>query len=297
MGKWYRETFRRNLVDMHIPEYDERFLSEFDPVKYVDNLKRANVEVAYLYTSSCLGICYWPTAIGHMHTGLKGRDIISELMAECKKQGILPVLYTNYWSRYMYELYPDWRTVAPDGRTSMEFTLPYGRFGVCCMNFPFQRYMEDLISELVGRYQTEGLWIDMAGCFMLCTCEHCRKRFTDETGMVLPERIDWKDKAWQAFIKKRYEWSTESLQRLRSAVTRVSPNTSVVFNSARYCQNYVRALSGDYYGIGDFVSGDYTAGRQYHSFFSKLFYLLSKNKPAEFLCPVMAGLDEHTKAI
>ncbi len=293
MKNWYRETFRRNLIDMHIPEYDEKFLSEFDCKKYVDNLKKANVEVAYIYTSSCLGICYWPTTVGHMHTGLNGRDIIKELTTECRKNGILPILYTNYWSRYMYDMHPDWRVVAPDGRTSAEFIKPYGRFGVCCMNSPFQKYMEDLIKELVSKYDTDGLWIDMAGTFMLCTCPHCRERFFKETGLKLPEKIDWKDKSWQLFIKKRYEWTLESLEGLKKSAKSKNPNTTVVFNSARYCQNYVRTLSQKYYKTSDYISGDYTAGRQYHSFFSKLFYHLSKDKPAEFLCPVMAGLEEH----
>ena len=38
---WYRNVYRRNLVDMHIEDWDERFLSEFDPKDYVENLKKA----------------------------------------------------------------------------------------------------------------------------------------------------------------------------------------------------------------------------------------------------------------
>ena len=38
--KWFKKSYRRNLLDMHIPDWDERFLSEFDPKKYVDMILR-----------------------------------------------------------------------------------------------------------------------------------------------------------------------------------------------------------------------------------------------------------------
>lgn len=32
MGKWFEKSTWRNLVDMHIPDWNEDFLSRFDPV-------------------------------------------------------------------------------------------------------------------------------------------------------------------------------------------------------------------------------------------------------------------------
>ena len=68
---WYKNSYRRNLIDMHIPDWNEEFLSKFDPENYVDMLELAQVDTAYIYTTSCLGLCYWPTKIGKMHAGLK----------------------------------------------------------------------------------------------------------------------------------------------------------------------------------------------------------------------------------
>ena len=278
---------------MHIPEFDESFLSEFDPEAYVKHLKDAGIEVAYLNTNNCLGLYYWDTELGRRHERMGNRDFIAEEIAACRKNGIRPVLYANYWSRYDFERHPDWRCVAPDGKTSLERIRPFGRFGVCCMNSPFQQAMEDRIAELVRKYDAEGLWLDMAGAFFLCTCAHCRARFKAETGMDLPERVDWRDASWKAFVKIRSRWVCESLEKLNAAARRVRPDIAVAHNSARYSQNMIRCESADYYKMSDYVSGDYTAGRQHHSFFSKFFYHVSKNKPAEFLCPIMAGLEEH----
>ena len=38
---WFDKNYRRHLLDMHIDDWDERFLSEFSPKTYVENLKKA----------------------------------------------------------------------------------------------------------------------------------------------------------------------------------------------------------------------------------------------------------------
>lgn len=43
---WFSSDYRRNLVDMHIEDWDERFLSQFDPERYVEMLRLANITTA-----------------------------------------------------------------------------------------------------------------------------------------------------------------------------------------------------------------------------------------------------------
>lgn len=57
---WYSNRYRRHLCDMHIEDHDGRFLSEFSPEDYVDNLKRAHIDVAMLYLQAHTGLCYYP---------------------------------------------------------------------------------------------------------------------------------------------------------------------------------------------------------------------------------------------
>jgi hypothetical protein len=40
---WYSDLFRRHLLDMHIEDWDEEFLSAFSPETYVENLKKARI--------------------------------------------------------------------------------------------------------------------------------------------------------------------------------------------------------------------------------------------------------------
>ena len=72
--KWYTNAYRRNVIDMHIEDWDEKFLSEFDE-KYVKLLRTSKVDSAVVYAQSHVGYCNYPTKAGHMHKGLKGKDI------------------------------------------------------------------------------------------------------------------------------------------------------------------------------------------------------------------------------
>ena len=53
---WAARSYRANLIDMHIPDWDPVFLSRFDSVRYVELLRKAKVETAYKianWRSSC----------------------------------------------------------------------------------------------------------------------------------------------------------------------------------------------------------------------------------------------------
>ena len=68
--KWYKNSYRRNLVDMHINDWSEEFLSQFDPDAYFEYLRTAKVDGVMLYLQSHAGLCHYPTAAGVMHKNI-----------------------------------------------------------------------------------------------------------------------------------------------------------------------------------------------------------------------------------
>ena len=92
--KWYKNAYRRNLVDMHIEDWSDEFLSSFSPEEYFGNLRKAHIQAPMLYLQSHVGHCYWPTVSGHMHGALRGReDLIRRLVTLCRDAGMHPVGY------------------------------------------------------------------------------------------------------------------------------------------------------------------------------------------------------------
>ena len=74
---------------MHIEDWDEAFLSELDENKYVDNLKKADINYAMVYLQSHVGLCYYPTKLGSMHKAFeKDPWKMKRLVEACHKEGI-----------------------------------------------------------------------------------------------------------------------------------------------------------------------------------------------------------------
>ncbi|NLX07267.1 MAG: family 10 glycosylhydrolase [Phycisphaerae bacterium] len=292
---WYHTSYRRNLIDMHIPDWNEEFLSRFDPKTYVDMLELGRVDTAYIYCTSCLGLCYWPTKVGKMHAGLKGRDILAELFALCKQRGIQAVAYYNNWSRWAVENHPDWRFVSVDGRSTLEY-LDKGHYGACCPNSPYRDFVVAQIRDLCSRYEFVGMWFDMGMWpFSVCYCPHCQARYEKEAGDgPLPRVQDWSDPRWRRFVEQRNGWLAEYTQLLTDTVKACNPALSVAHQGAGWTQGWVTGTCQGYFAAGDYAGGDFYGTFADHSMACKLLANLTPNKPFEYMTSRCPDLSEHT---
>src|SRR5665647_2008878 len=91
--EWYRHSYRRNLVDMHIDGWNPDFLSRFDPQAYFDCLKMANIQSPMIYTHSHAGYCNWDTASGEVHPAFRGNNRIGVLFDLCHADGMDVIAY------------------------------------------------------------------------------------------------------------------------------------------------------------------------------------------------------------
>jgi len=289
--KWFEESYRRNLVDMHIPDWDERFLSEFDPQRYVEMLTLANVTSAMVYANSHVGNCYWPTKTGHMHKGLKGRDILGEIIDLCHQRNMdVIVYYSLIFNNWAYQNHSDWRIITIDGREAGENS----RYGVCCPNSPYRDFALAQIEELCKSYEFEGIFFDMTFWPAVCYCPHCRKRYALEVGGEPPTMIDWEDPKWVKFQRKREEWLTEFASLATSTVKRIRPEVTVEHQSSTCPANWQYGVTEELARQSDYLGGDFYGGSLQESFICKLFYNLTENMPFEFMTSRCPNLRDHT---
>ena len=79
---------------MHIEDWNDEFLSQFDPQTYVENLKRGHINAPMLYLQSHVGLCYWPTRSGRMHRAFLGcEDKMKRLERLCHQNGMAVIAY------------------------------------------------------------------------------------------------------------------------------------------------------------------------------------------------------------
>lgn len=207
---WLKKSYRQNLVDMHIEDWNDSFLSEIDPKTYVELLKKAKIQSAMLYAQSHVGYCYWPTKTGYMHKNLRGRDIFGEIVELCHKEGIeIIAYYSLLYNNWAYEKHPEWRMINVEGKSSREGEgdIPSSsRYGLCCLNNKeYLRFAKAQLEELCTKYDFESIFLDMTFWYIICYCDSCKARFIEEAGEELPTVIDWSDPKWISFQRKREE--------------------------------------------------------------------------------------------
>ena len=288
---WYEHAYRRNVVDMHITDWDARFLAQFDPETYVDMLLLCQARSAVVYAHSHVGHCYYPSRVGHMHRGLKGRDIFGEVLDLCHRQDIAVVAYYSLiYDDWAYRHNPDWRIILASGRGAAE----HSRYGVCCPNSPYRDYAVAHAEELCQRYRFEGLRFDMTFWPAVCYCPHCRERFEAEVGGELPRVIHWQDQRWVAFQRRREAWLVAFAALMTSTVRNVAPQVTVEHQASTYMANWRFGVTQELARQCDFLQGDFYGDALQGSVARKLFHNLSGHLPYGFETSSSASLSNHT---
>jgi len=78
---------------MHIPDWDDRFLSQYDPVVYAELIADSGVDSVMVYAQSHVGLTYWPSTTGKRHPALKGRNWFGETVAALRRRGVEATAY------------------------------------------------------------------------------------------------------------------------------------------------------------------------------------------------------------
>lgn len=295
MDKWYKQKFRRTLLDMHIEDWDEKFLSEYSPQVYFEALKEANINAPMIYVQSHVGLCYWPTQSGIMHKSFVGKENqVKQLFDLCHQDGMDTVLYYSIiFNNREYERHPEWRMRDITGSSSRDHGMRYGL--LCPNNKEYVDFVHRQIEEFSDYFNYEGVFFDMTFWPQVCYCDSCKARWEVEVGGEMPVIVDWNDPVWCELNKKQYEWLGEFAQNITAKAKKEKPGISVEhqygssMNYWRYGNNENVAMASDYIGT------DLYGGIKQQSFACKTWYNLTQNQPFQYMTSrCYPNLSEHT---
>lgn len=293
--EWYQKQFRRNLVDMHIEDWNEEFLSKFDPETYVENLKIGRIGAPMLYLQSHVGLCYWPTKSGKMHNAFRGReDMMKRVERLCHQNGMDVIAYYSLiYNNWAFEQHPEWRIVDAAGRDTR---FGGGRYGQCCPNnMEYRAFTEAQIAEFCAYFDFEGIFFDMLFWTKICHCPACKARWAREVGGEMPPMIDWKDERWRMFQQKRCEWMGEFAQWATATLHKYKPGAAVEHQYSTIAQSWMRGVTENMALASTYSGGDLYGGIEAQSFSCKLYYNCTENQPFEYMTSrCHPALSEHT---
>lgn len=260
----YLRAQRHILLDMHIPDFEPTFLSDFDPKTNVDLCARAGADSVMVYCNSMVGLANWPSDVGAMHPGLARRDVVGETVELLHERGIAACAYYSVnFNNWAYEANPAWRTqlAAP----SAQFN-DFSRAGICCpASGGFREFARAQVEEIAHRYEFDAFFFDMMFWPGVCICNNCRDRYRAEADAEIPETVDWFSPEWCRFQDTRERWLREQFNHLVAGVKahRAIPtfnNSGLLFSS--WCSGTSLALTQS----NDLIGGDAVPGGGLYAF-------------------------------
>lgn len=282
---WFENNYRRNLMDMHIDDFDPEFLSKINAQEYIDALKDANIQAAMVKGRPHTGLAYYPTKIGRMHKGLNGYDFFGDMVRRCHENGIAVIAYfSQIFDNYAYEAHPEWRLVTAEGKHMRDYrggdNFKNGRYGVVCPNNPeYRQYVKDCLTEMNTLYDFEGMFLDMTFFPEVCYCDECRKKYRTATSKELPTTVNWNDPDWLEFVEIRDKWIYEFAKFSTGCIKAVKPNVTVEHQFSRITGPWIDGSSEMLTDAVDYSGGDYYGGMLQQSFINKYYKNVSPNLP------------------
>jgi hypothetical protein len=279
-------SYRRFLLDMHVPDWDESFLRRFDPEHFLDLVSQAGVATVTVPSNGHHGLAFWPAVTGPRHGAAGAETFLPRLLDGAARRGLGRVVYycTTYVDWY-WEAHAAARIVDEAG-VSRKVSMPGWpyprRFAICCLNDPgYRSFVAAQLTELASRYEFEGMNLDMMFWPGVCYCASCAARFRQDTGEPIPRIIDWADPLWSRFAALRRDWLAEFIEQATGAVHAHQPAVRVTHQSQMYTQEWVFGGSARLADCTAWLAADLYRDHGELSFDFKLFHGLSRIRPFE----------------
>ena len=209
---------------------------KFDLKFWLDYFERTKSDAVCLSGGGC--VAYYPTQIPFHHRSawLENRDVLGELIAGCRKLGMVVIARTDPHATYddAEAAHPEWIHVNADGQRRRHWASP--EMWVTCGLGPYNfDFMTEVKREIATRYKPDGIFINRWDGSGQCHCDHCKKNFHDATGHELPQpgtpHSAEEQNARRAYILWKQERLFTLWQHWDAALRAIYPDSCVIPNA------------------------------------------------------------------
>jgi hypothetical protein len=206
--------------------------SKFDLQFWLDYFKRTKSDAVCLSAGGC--VAYYPTKVPFHHRSawLGERDVLGELVAGCRKLGMVVIARTDPHATYddVQAAHPDWIAVDDAGKPRRHWASP--EMWVTCGLGPYNfEFMTEVKREIMAQYRVDAIFINRWDGSGMCYCEHCRKNFQAASGYDLPRTNNPKDPARRAYILWNQQRLFELWRLWDAEVRQINPDACVIPNT------------------------------------------------------------------
>jgi len=205
---------------------------KFDLAFWLDYFKRTRSDAVCLSAGGC--VAYYPTNVRFHHRSqwLGDSDPFGELVAGCRKLGMVVVARTDPHATYddARDAHPEWIAVDETGKQRRHWASP--EMWLTCRLGPYNfEFMTEVKLEIAARYKVDAIFINRWSGSGMCYCEHCRKNFREAAGLELPRVSDPRDPARRAYILWRQQRLFDLWQLWDAEVRKINPDSCAIPNT------------------------------------------------------------------
>ena len=205
---------------------------KFDLAFWLDYFRRTRSDAVCLSAGGC--VAYYPTQVPFHHRSqwLGDRDVFGELVAGCRKLGMVVIARTDPHATYndVHQAHPDWIAVDAEGRPRRHWASP--EMWITCALGPYNfEFMTEVKKEIMSRYRVDAIFINRWDGSGICFCEHCRRNFREANGLELPLSNNPQDPARRAYILWRQQRLFDLWRLWDGEVRKINPDSCVIPNT------------------------------------------------------------------
>src|SRR5882757_2998052 len=225
--EWFDRPMRwaqLTLVEDDPGHYDVNF--------WLDYFRRTHSDAACLSAGGC--VAFYPTKVPlhYRSQWLGNRDSFGDLVAGCRKLGMVVVARTDPHSAHpaMYQAHPDWIAVDAEGRKRPHGAMP--EWWLSCALGPYNfEFMTDVTKEIVTQYKVDGIFSNRWAGSGMCYCEHCKTNFRAATGLDLPRTNNPQDPTRRAHTEWRQQRLFELWRLWDGEIRKINPAARFIPNA------------------------------------------------------------------
>lgn len=129
----------------------------------------------------------------------------------------------QYASQEYLDVYPQWFERNKDGSFVLNNRLGL-KLAATCINGPYyHQVIPQVIEEIFTKYKidaiTDNSW-KANRKNLICYCDNCKTRFKADTGLELPEAVDWDDPVYRRWVQWSYTLRVQLWDRLDACARR-----------------------------------------------------------------------------
>lgn len=199
--KWYQTTHRwcqTNLTEIDAAVCDIEFWKQY----WKEN------DIQGIIVNAGGIVAYYPSKFPLQYRSkyLGDRDLLREFTDAAREMGlrVLARMDINRATREFVDAHPQWFAQDRNG-------VPYsagGRYISCVNGGYYKEYIPQVLQEILETYHPDGITDNSwqgPSAKQICYCETCRRKFREDTGLELPEKPDWNDRAYKVWIKWSFQ--------------------------------------------------------------------------------------------